>query len=105
MAKIPVKIRKLKPVEGSIYFTLAEDDYDGPAVYCGTLIEEEQQMKHTPEEIIKALQVIQDECKAYNDDCLGCPFYTTADECKFVTGAEPIHWHFNRIDWRAFLDF
>lgn len=31
------KIRKYRPVEGSIYLTLAEDDYDGPAVYCGTL--------------------------------------------------------------------
>ena len=37
MTNTLVKIRKLKPVEGSIYFTLAEDDYDGPAVYCGTI--------------------------------------------------------------------
>ena len=40
MAKVSVKIRKYKPVEGSIYFTLAEDDYDGPGVYCGTIEED-----------------------------------------------------------------
>lgn len=48
MTNTLVKIRKLKPVEGSIYFTLAEDDYDGPAVYCGT-IEEDIQMSMSRE--------------------------------------------------------
>lgn len=61
-------------------------------------------MKHTPEEIINALQIIQDECEAYNADCLECPFYMV-DKCKFAVDEEPIHWHFNRIDWKAFLNF
>ena len=60
-------------------------------------------MKHTPEEIINALQVIHDECEAYNADCFGCPFIADT-ECKFTVGEEPKDWRFNKISWTAFED-
>lgn len=61
-------------------------------------------MKHTSEEIIKALQVIQDECNTYNADCEECPFYT-GDECKFTDYEEPKYWRLNQIDWKAFVNY
>lgn len=49
MTNAQVKVRKYKPVEGSIYCTLAEDDYDGPGVYCGTI---EEDIKMINKEIV-----------------------------------------------------
>ena len=60
-------------------------------------------MKHTPEEIINALQVIQEECRSYTADCSDCPFHT-GNECKFVAEEEPMDWRFNKTDWKAFED-
>ena len=60
-------------------------------------------MKHTPNEIVNALQVIHDECEAYNANCLDCPFYMD-DECKLTDYEEPMHWRLNKIGWKAFVD-
>ena len=60
-------------------------------------------MKHTPEEIINALQVIHDECEAYTAGCSECPFYAGSG-CKFANDEEPVDWSLNKKDWKAFVD-
>ncbi len=63
-------------------------------------------MKHTPEEIINALRIIQDECAAYNEDCLNCSFYTNnSNGCKFIKdGEDPANWRLNKTNaWKAFV--
>lgn len=60
-------------------------------------------MKHTPKEIINALQVIQDECESHTEGCSECPLYT-GGECKIVVKEEPTGWNLNINDWKAFVD-
>ena len=61
-------------------------------------------MKHTKEELIKALKVIQDECKESN--CIECPFGSREPEhgtrCKLRTD-DPEKWRIDKqeVCWRA----
>ena len=61
-------------------------------------------MKHTKEEIIEALHVIQDECKEHN--CLDCPLGDVDPEegkrCKLMR-SEPAKWKIHKQEehWRA----
>ena len=61
-------------------------------------------MKHTKEEIIKALNVIRDECKEHN--CLDCPFGDTdpveGKWCK-LQRTDPAKWVVDKPEeyWRA----
>lgn len=65
-------------------------------------------MKHTKEEIINALKVIKEECRA-SEECKECPFcddsidYTTI--CMFDRPIAPAEWGISDIKpetWRAF---
>jgi hypothetical protein len=61
-------------------------------------------MKHTKEEIIKALNVIRDECNCIN--CMQCPFGDSEPKdgkrCK-LQRSEPAKWviHKEEEHWRA----
>jgi hypothetical protein len=58
-------------------------------------------MKHTQEEILKALQIIKDEC---NGSCKGCPFHDNLDECRIVE-TRPKFWDIKErpeTSWKAF---
>lgn len=61
-------------------------------------------MKHTKEEILKALHVIKDTCKE-NEHCFNCPFHkiSTAVSCQIVK-IKPSHWEIKKSEepWRAF---
>ena len=60
-------------------------------------------MKHTQEEIIKALHVIKDTCKDETIDCGNCPFGNDEDLCR-LKDRIPANWIINKEDnvWRAF---
>lgn len=58
-------------------------------------------MKHTKEEIINALKVIQEECESNNRSCGDCPFYGSGCE---VTNEIPSAWRIACPEperWRA----
>ena len=61
-------------------------------------------MKHTPEELIKALTVIKEECLGdYN--CDECPLQNRAsDTFRCSLSKSPIHWEFTPPPerWKAF---
>lgn len=59
-------------------------------------------MKHTPKEIINALQVIQEECESHTENCSDCPF-CNGHICK-VVDEEPTGWNLNINDWKAFVN-
>lgn len=59
-------------------------------------------MKHTKEEIINALKVIQEECSRCDEGCFGCPFYKIG--C-IINNTAPSNWMLNTTEpetWRAF---
>lgn len=51
-------------------------------------------MKHSPEEILKALHVIKDECLYVGQTCEGCPFASYEDDCLIVE-RNPEAWSIN----------
>lgn len=61
-------------------------------------------MQHTQEEILNALQVIQDTCKEHN--CKNCPFRANDDDnwvC-IIDSRSPDTWKLNTAEnWRAIL--
>ena len=58
-------------------------------------------MKHTQEEIIKALQIIADECFACQN-CEDCPFIKD-DKC-VLEEERPVQWRLNDpMKWKAIL--
>lgn len=61
-------------------------------------------MKHTKEEIIRALEVIKETC-VERAECEGCPFFNGAVpfNCKIQHG-NPEYWKINneQVVWRAF---
>lgn len=69
-------------------------------------------MVHTQEEIIKALQVIKDECRTYfkhitgkGKDCTDCPFSRNNGGCRIVETL-PTTWDIKPIEctWKAFRE-
>ena len=60
-------------------------------------------MKHTREEILKALQIIKDTCSDETIDCDNCPFGDDEDLCR-LKHTIPTNWIINEEDnvWRAF---
>lgn len=52
-------------------------------------------------ELIKALHVIQEECRRYNQDCEGCPLHGDT-ECR-VTDLHPCNWKINDEVQKALL--
>ena len=62
----------------------------------------ELKMKHTREEILKALRVIKETCEEY-EDCEVCPLFTN-DTCN-VTRRRPEKWEINdNVEvWRGLL--
>lgn len=60
-------------------------------------------MKHTKEEILKALYVIKDTCMDNEIDCDSCPFGNDEDLCRLNRGI-PANWRVKEEDnvWRAF---
>lgn len=62
-------------------------------------------MKHTQEEILKALQIIKDTCNDETIDCDNCPFGDDEDLCR-LKFTIPANWKINKEDnvWRAFND-
>ena len=60
-------------------------------------------MKHTQEEILKALQVLKDVCKESNN-CKECPLGDHNNECCFENGnPAEIELNYNTQVWRAHL--
>lgn len=59
-------------------------------------------MKYTMEEILNALQIIQNECRFHEDSCYYCPFYNQDDGCAITKGI-PNFWKINVCEevWRA----
>lgn len=58
-------------------------------------------MKHTQEEIINALQILQDTCSE-NEVCKTCPLRSTKYGCNLTKGA-PTLWKIKNNElWRAF---
>lgn len=62
-------------------------------------------MKHTKEEILRALHIIKDTCQESTDtygDCLLCPFNDGDDHC-IVNEQAPSAWDIvEKETWRAF---
>ena len=60
-------------------------------------------MKHTKEEILKALHVIKDTCGDETIDCGNCPFGDDENLCR-LKRTIPTNWIINKEDnvWRAF---
>lgn len=60
-------------------------------------------MKHTKEEILKALHIIKDICQDESTDCDNCPFGNDEDLCR-IKDRIPANWEINKEDsvWRAF---
>ena len=62
-------------------------------------------MKHTHEEMLKALHIIKDTCKEVMDDserCLDCPFSNKQGFCNIMSET-PQWWNIkNKDNWRAF---
>ena len=59
-------------------------------------------MKHTKEEIINALKVIEEECLYQGNSCSECPFFVD-DHCEIIR--RPCNWTLNNPEpetWRAF---
>lgn len=61
-------------------------------------------MKHTKEEILKALNVIKDECKEA-EECICCPFSDKNAGCMFHK-EQPYEWDIKSGEevWRAFWE-
>lgn len=59
-------------------------------------------MKYTKEEILNALQIIQNECRVHEYSCYDCPFYNQDDGCAINKGI-PNFWKINECEvvWRA----
>lgn len=56
-------------------------------------------MKHNLTEILKAIKVIQDECRN-SLGCSECPFYVKS-RCGVIQD-EPHTWELNNDEWKAF---
>lgn len=59
-------------------------------------------MKHTKEEILKALYIIKDTCSDETIDCDNCPFGNDESLCR-LKHRIPANWEINKEDsvWRA----
>lgn len=57
-------------------------------------------MKYKPVELVKALQIIQNECNEYLNGCSNCPFFIN-NKCQVIE-IEPCDWNINSIEWKAF---
>lgn len=53
-------------------------------------------------ELIKALHVIQEECKKYKEDCYDCPLFSEKEKYCMVT-EQPDSWKINDEMQRALL--
>lgn len=51
-------------------------------------------MKHTKEEILKALHIIRDTCNENGFACDSCPFYNEEEKLCWINGDRPDHWTF-----------
>lgn len=61
-------------------------------------------MRHSEEEIINALAIIQDTCEEH--ECSKCPFGTNDGKC-LIHDHCPAEWHFNaprKETWRAIFE-
>lgn len=61
-------------------------------------------MKHSKEEIIKALNVIKETCEEQYLDCEQCPFSDWNTDCVFTDGDAPTAWVINNsYSWKALM--